>query len=106
MPRLDDTNSMPEGPAVQRLIETLRTVAAQGGGSIHRRDRAETLREHTFAAVDELKREGLSATDVLFVIEALVAHAGVAAPNETLDTLTAWSVQRYFNPQRRYPSEA
>jgi hypothetical protein len=103
MSGLDHNESMPEGPAVQTLVETLRAVAAVGGGSTPRRDRAATLREATFAAVDELKGAGRSAIDVLFVIEAVVERAGVVASDDTLDALTALIVQRYFNRERQQP---
>jgi hypothetical protein len=104
MPGFDRTDSMPGGPAVQALVEILRTIVTQAGGSFPRRDRAETLRDSTFAAVDELKRAGLSATDVLFVIETVVARAEVDPSHQTIDALTAWSVQRYFGREHEHPS--
>ena len=103
MPRLEFTDSMPEGPAVQALIETLRTVAAQAGGSLPRRNRTATLRGSTFAAVDELKCAGLSATEVLFAIEALAARAGISVASDTIDAVAAWCVQRYFSREPQHP---
>jgi hypothetical protein len=106
MAELDHTDSVPQGPAVCALIKALRALAAQMGGSIPRRDRAATLREPIIAAVDELKRAGLSATEVVFSIAALVARADVAASSDTLDALTAWSVDRYFDRERVHRPEA
>jgi hypothetical protein len=57
---------------------------------------ASQLREPTFAAVDELKRDGLSAMNIQFELYALAAEAGIGTATEVLDALTAWCVQRYY----------
>jgi len=61
------------------------------------------LRAPTFDAVDALKREGLSATDILKAVAELAAHAEIPAAEETLDDMSAWCVQRYFSREQPSP---
>jgi hypothetical protein len=82
--------------AVDALHRALRD-AAPTISDLSRNERMRRLRGPTLAAVDELKREGLSAMRVHLTIQALARNAGIRrAEGGVVDELRTWSAMRYF----------
>ena len=102
--------AMRKRTGIETLGDALREIAPSVA-AVSSDERALVLQGPTFAAVDELKRAGLTSASVEFTIRALAADAGLGPlAKAAVEDLATWCGLRYFNvetePARRRPIEA
>jgi hypothetical protein len=90
----------PERPAVDALYLALKDAAPEIT-FLPPTARASLLKCTVIAAVDELKRLGLTSAQVESVVLGLVQQAWPlwAAGTEAADEIRAWCIQRYYDPR-------
>jgi hypothetical protein len=88
-------------PAVNALYKALCDVVPEVG-FVGPHDRALLLKDHTYAAVDELARAGLTAPRIVNILVALAWAAGLDEKHPAvIDDLTAWCNQRCYDAPAR-----
>ena len=89
--------AMRKRTGIETLGDALREIAPNVA-AVSSDERALLLQGPTFAAVDELKRAGLTSASVEFTIRALAADAGLGPPAKAaVDDLATWCGLRYFD---------